>query len=416
MTLGIMGYVSCTPDRYVFHEADFIDPNEYGGIKLYVSHDQLLADGKATVEFTPMLITKDSIEITTEHIDYSLIKYRFLSGEEIAGNTFSTSDQKSIGKEISVYATVEGTSLMSDTVSFVVTDPSLLEGYNEITIPVIFHLIQCEDDIMTYGGEMPKERIYLLFDKMNNAFSGTASTNPTGIDTKIRFELALYDPEGELLAEPGINRIYTADLVKDEQSDDYASLIKENGAMWDYTKYLNIWLLGSTESSTKFVNLASACKPRYVYSTSDLETAIPGLSFSELAENWEPVPKEIGILYKLSSCFVKDRGFGIGKVNELNNALGYYFGLLATWLEYDPNIPEDYCSDTQGYYGRWWDGFNSGMYKTMGDVYFLSENIMDDANGMHRSVTQEQALRVHWVLQHCPERSAWKSDFAFTGK
>ena len=416
MTLGIMGYVSCTPDRYVFHEADFIDPNEYGGIKLYVSHDQLLADGKATVEFTPMLITKDSIEITTEHIDYSLIKYRFLSGEEIAGNTFSTSDQKSIGKEISVYATVEGTSLMSDTVSFVVTDPSLLEGYNEITIPVIFHLIQCEDDIMAYGGEMPKERIYMLFDKMNNAFSGTASTNPTGIDTKIRFELALYGPDGELLAEPGINRIQTANLVKDEQSDDYASLIKKNGAMWDYTKYLNIWLLGSTESNTKFANLISACIPRYVYSASDLETAIPGLSFSELAENWEPVPKEIGILYKLSSCFTKDRGFGKTRVNELNNALGYYLGLLPTWGESKSAIPDDNCSDTFKYYGNSGQQFNTSSYKEAGDYFFLSENVMDDPTGVHRSVTQEQAIRMHWVLQHCPERSAWKSDFAFTGK
>ena len=52
----------------------------------------------------------------------------------------------------------------------------------------------------------------------------------------------------------------------------------------------------------------------------------------------------------------------------------------------------------------------------MGDYFFLSENIMDDPSGVHRSVSLQQALRMHWVLQHCPERAMWKSDYAFTGK
>lgn len=45
--------------------------------------------------------------------------------------------------------------LSSNTVTFTVTDPSVLNSYTEITIPVVFHLIQSNNDITEYGERFP---------------------------------------------------------------------------------------------------------------------------------------------------------------------------------------------------------------------------------------------------------------------
>lgn len=93
-----------------------------------------------------------------------------------------------------MHAKIKGADLSSNTVTFTISDPSVSDTYTEITIPVIFHLIQSNQDIAGYGGEIPMERIHLLIDKINNTFSGNVSTNAMGVDTKIRFKAAVYDP------------------------------------------------------------------------------------------------------------------------------------------------------------------------------------------------------------------------------
>ena len=212
--LVLSGYYSCMPDRYEYQEMPMANMEDVGQMKLCLSHFQLLADGKAEIEFTPMLTTKDSFEVADSRIDYSQVEFRTLSGE-VLPQAYSTANQALIGKEISVYAVIKETGLLSDTVSFTVTDPSPIDACAEVTIPVIFHLIQSEADITSYGGEIPMERMHLLLEKINNTFSGAVSNNATGVDTKIRFEPALYDPYGTKLNEPGINRISIDDsLVK----------------------------------------------------------------------------------------------------------------------------------------------------------------------------------------------------------
>ena len=118
-----------------------MDMNDIGQIKLRLNHFQLLADGKAEIEFAPLLMTKDSFEVADSRIDHSLIEYHTLEGESLP-NVYSTSETSLIGKKISVYATVKNTALMSDTVSFEIIDPSPMNDCEEVTIPVVFHLIQ----------------------------------------------------------------------------------------------------------------------------------------------------------------------------------------------------------------------------------------------------------------------------------
>ncbi len=408
--------VSCTPDKYDVKEFDMVDMDRVQEIALRLSHYEVLADGKACITFSPFLTAEEGYEVLDSRVDHSQIEYLTPDGQ-ILSDTFCTADKSLIGETVRVYARIKGRDLTSNEVSFRVADPSIAETFPEITIPVVFHLLQSEFDVTAYGGEISAERIQLLLDKINNTFSGIVSNSATGVDTRIRFEPALYDPYGNKLSEPGINRVY-ADNVIDEGQDSYKTFIANQKALWPYDKYLNIWLvsdlLGTYE--TFYRTLSTTCIPRYVAANDVLADAPQGLALTELPADWNPVPNEVGILYKLQSIFKTTRTFGEESENELVNCIGYYFGLLPTWGVSDGGIPDDYCSDTHAYYGDENSGYNISVNKTVDDYYFLSENIMDDPTGVHRSITLQQAQRIHWVLNNCPERSAWKSDFAFTGK
>lgn len=406
---------SCTPSDYEVFDMGTVDMNDVEKIKLRISHYQLLADGKAQLEFNPLLTTKDSIDVLDSRVDHSQIEYHTTSGE-ILPKIFKTDDRSLIGKEIKVYAKIKGTNLLSDTLSFTVTDPSAAEQFTEIVVPVVFHIIQSNTEILEYGGELPAERIYLFLEKINNTFSGKVSTAATGVDTKIRFQVALYDPYGNKLIEPGINRIYMEE-VTDKGEDQYRTLIEEQEALWPYDKYLNIWLISDRENeySYFFRDITQYNQPRYVSSESDLAQAPQGLEFSLFPTDYTPVPAEVGILYKFQSLLKKTRECLESEENELVNALGLYLGLLPTYTNLCEN---DYCDDTQVYsfHNGAGGSYNLNVYKLEGNYYFLAENIMDDAGGGHRSVTLQQAQRARWVLEHCPERSCWKSTWALTGK
>ena len=410
--------ISCTPDKDEVLEMGLVDMDHIKDIKLRTSHYQLLANGKAQLEFNPLLTTKDGFTVQDSRIDHSQIEYYTSTGETLP-KVFSTSDKSLIGEKINVHAKITGVDLTSNTGTFTISDPSVSDTYTEITIPVIFHLIQSNQDIAGYGGEIPMERIHLLIDKINNTFSGNVSTNAMGVDTKIRFKAAVYDPYGNKLQEPGINRIYV-EKVTDAAKDQYKTFIKDQKALWPYDKYLNVWLISDRENEYDkfFYTISRTCIPRYIATETDPAKIPEGLTLSSLPENWTPVPNEVGILYKLQSIQTMVRSFGEKNENELVNGFGYYLGLLPTWGASSSAKPQDYCSDTHKYYGNDNEGYNKNQtaYKLVGDCFFLAENIMDDPVGVHRSVSQQQAQRMRWILNNSPERSAWKSDYAFTGR
>ena len=417
LLLGSLFFANCTPDRYEYHEPSSVDMGDIGSMKLYLSHSQLLANGKAEIEFTPVLTTKDNFNVADARVDHSQIEYYSLSGDKLSKN-YSTSDVALYGTTCKVYAKIIGTEIVSDTLSFEIIDPSAEKQLQERIIPIVFHLIQSDKDITSYGGKIPAERMMLLLDKINNAFAGSVSRNATGVDTKIQFKPALYGPYGNKLSEPGIDRICVNE-VADAAEDKYASFIIQQKALWNPEHYLNIWLLSDSKGEYEnfYSIISTECIPRFVTNVSP-EDYLPGLQLNELPEGKNDfLPNEVGIVYKLQSLFSMSRVYGPEKENELTNCLGYYLGLLPTWGDGDESrVPEDYCSDTPKYYGDSFNGVNIQGNKQMGKCVFLSENIMDDPTGVHRSVTLKQALRMHWVLEHCVGRSAWKSDYAFTGK
>ena len=132
-------------------------------------------------------------------------------------------------------------------------------------------------------------------------------------------------------------------------------------------------------------------------------------------------PSQAGIIYKLSELDVAERSFFVSNNNKKQgyNELGYYiglfYGLLPTCNYQNTKAGTDYCDDTIDYAATSTGG-NKDWYKTMDGCYFRAENIMDDPRGVHCSVSQDQTIRMRWIMDNCVGRMQWKSSRALSGK
>ncbi|NBP06551.1 MAG: PKD domain-containing protein [Bacteroidetes bacterium] len=126
------------------------------------------------------------------------------------------------------------------------------------TIPVVFHVIH------TNGSEnisreqiLDQMRILNLDFNFLNANKSKIRSQFTAVaaDCQIEFKLANIDPNGKCT--DGINRVYSPFGVEVDQANaKVKSLVR-----WDYTKYLNIWVVTSIGSSGSGITLGYAVFP-----------------------------------------------------------------------------------------------------------------------------------------------------------
>ena len=64
---------------------------------------------------------------------------------------FSTADQALNESVFQVFCRLKGTGLISDTVSITMKEPLQVPLYEEFTIPVVFHVVVSEEEVLTYG-------------------------------------------------------------------------------------------------------------------------------------------------------------------------------------------------------------------------------------------------------------------------
>lgn len=416
--------LACTPEADVIGEPQTIDIAQISRIELKPSNIFLIANGKATLNLTPIVYIKSKINenkgkevrLPESRIKEEWFEFKSSSGLDLK-RKFSTSDASLIGKTIDAKLILKGTNIESNIAKFTIIDDISDSGHKkEITFPIVFHVIQQNNEDEITGLMYDKELFYNILDKFNNTFSGINSINAVGVDTHIRFKPALYAPTGEKLPEAGIHRI-TVDELGDPEAD-----VVTNNLIWNPKQYLNIWLVsGLNDNGPGFaMRFLSKCKPSYKYPTS--ENAPQGIELDDYTDNSTFSIYNAGIMYKLQDIGAISRSYSIyygylPGTNELVHYLGYYFGLLPNNIFKLPMPGEDFCDDTVGYFIS--SDFylkNESAYKETPECFFLSENIMDDPTGFHNSISKAQSKRIHWILQNCPERSAWKSPFAFTGK
>lgn len=419
MVLSITCTFACKKTEFDYRNNNDVPVDSIAKIILKANHYNLLADGRAQIEIKPFLYRGAKlVKVLDDRVKDEWIKYYDINGNEHS-RFFTTDDQSLVGDTLKIYAKIKD--IVSDTVEFSIKAPIPENEYEEITFPVIFHVVQTKEDIRAFGGKFKAGLIDNYIKRMNYVFSGEVSKNPVGVDTKIRFKAALYDPKGNLLEEPGINRIEVDGSVP--STDKYKNFIMEddNNLNWPFDKYINIWLITDSDEAYKNFGyqISKYSIPGQIYSGTDMSEKPIGLSFNEVDHNtWKPEPLMSGIIYKLQLMHVYKYSARYRHYNfDLMHYLGIYFGLLPTHKHSSYSYSKDYCDDTFNYnhssrrYLR-----NRTPVKSHGNYMFLSENIMDDQVGLHRSISKDQTKRIRWIIENCPGRSAWKSKFAFEGK
>ena len=403
--LMFSGLCACTPD-----EDELVDFSDFqiAKVELGADHRQLIADGISTLTLNPMLYQpykiqtddgRDTIvygKIPVDRLAEGTVQYFFEDGTPLKEGKYRTTDLSK--SEQGFYVTANG--LKSDVFKVSIREPFAEDAYETITYPVVFHLIQDKTKV-ELGQGVGADIVNYAFNTIYNCFARTAAFSPNGADTKIRFRLAEYDPNGRKMEEKGINRysLSTSDL-----NNLNPEKIKNNPKIcWDYKRYLNIWIVENMGNSVS--------TPHYILNTADLNQ-IQGVSFEQLSleeiEKQEYSLTDIGLIYGARDFAIEDVGYP--------TQMGKFFGLLDT-----ENQKEDYCEDTFAYntYKEPWntalEGSNSRLKISTDGLIFYSVNIMD-ASSYKNTISMDQVKRIRTITDNCPHRWAWKSDWAFTGK
>lgn len=212
-------------------------------------------------------------------------------------------------------------------------------------IPVIFHVIHGAQPVGTYPN-LSIAQITTQVTVLNNDFAGTgqnvgncpAAFQPVIANSGISFCLAVKNPTGGTLADPGINRVdfNTFTLSSTFTSKDpaanaagftnFINQIVKPQTIWDPTKYLNIWV---TDQPPNGGLLGFATFPA--------GTTLPGVAGGGGATNdgcwlWAKATGSVGTL---------DPTYNLGRT--CTHEIGHWLGLRHVWG--DGNCVSDFCAD-----------------------------------------------------------------------
>lgn len=414
-TVGVctLTLYSCLPQEPDYNNINLVSIDSVKSLSFNPAHFTLVADGKAELPLNTRLFRKVNDEIIPSRIPDDWIEYYNDKGERIDKYLRANSTQPD---EIKVYVQLKGyeqitdekrrDALRSDTLTIKFREPIPDERYQQITYPVVFHIIQTSDEIKNYG-DIQTKRLMEYFDKLNQVFNGELSVAPNRGNAKISFRLAAYDPLGRPLIEPGINR-YT--LETGAIGTDAYAFIKSKNLNWSPEHYLNVWLIRGAEQPDK-----KLCRPYTVWE--NYPGNLPGLALTTIPKTTDreasSEPEQTGILADLKGVTSYN-----SDVQDLLFYFGQYFGLLTNYGGDNP--VNNYCPDALTFQVRPNNVQNIGYTKTVridGVSYmFTAENIMDDPRSHHKAVTLDQIERIRTVTEWCPDRQAYRSEFAFTGK
>lgn len=264
-----------------------------------------------------------------------------------------------------------------------------------LTIPVVFHIIHNGESVGS-GTNLSASQIQSQLDVLNEDFRRAAGTpgfnnNTVGADTEIEFCMAFWDPNEQVMPEPGINRVdrnamgwsapqYTRPTIEDT--------IKPQ-TIWDPTKYFNIWVADIAPNRPGFILLGYAQFP-----TTNVITGIP---FSGPANT-------DGVVILHSVCGRTGRAQGNSDQGRtLTHEVGHWLGLRHIWGDGGCGV-DDFCLDTPES-----DSANTGCNPTHISCgsQDMVRNYMDYTNGSCQNIfTQCQRTRMRAVLQNAVRRSS----------
>ncbi|MGK7388772.1 MAG: M43 family zinc metalloprotease [Candidatus Cyclobacteriaceae bacterium M2_1C_046] len=378
----------------------FIHPNSY----------YMVADGKKELVLNVMkneetLQRFHNLSLVEDEIEY------YHNGNLLPGNTFATLDTG----EHKFYARYHG--WQSEEIIVIARAP---KEYELISIPVIFHILY-DDEPVGEGPNVSQEDAKRILEEVNQRFSNTYYStkfpdvikNPNHVDAFIKFRLAKFDPEGNLLEEPGIMRYGGYDPSTWENTEPQAIFMDEN--MWSPYNYINISIANQNHKNAATMPVAS-----YDYQFCRLERT---------NETWEEYYERNnrggpGIVFK--GILLSLNGFYNHKT--LAHELGHYFGLLHTFSYRcnDYQFPfgiDDCLEDTQFYdetkYVTPQNSLSKIYYECNSQYLVHHDNIMDyyrrvepQLFSTYYGFTYDQRDRMHEILEYSP----WIKELKYSEK
>lgn len=264
-----------------------------------------------------------------------------------------------------------------------------------ITIPVVVHVIS-NGQALGVAPNITDAQVQSQINVLNEDFSKTgfgSNTNPVGADTKIRFALAVQDPNGN--PTNGIDRV---SLCQPSWSDIDIETILKPATIWDPSLYLNMWSLKFTDNTL----LGYAQFPD--------ASGLSGLGTSGGSSNTDGVVSNYDVFGSINyndGSFLLNNTYNQGRT--MTHEVGHWLGLLHIWG--DVACGNDYCADTPIHHDA---NYGCPSPKPLScdtsPVNEMIENYMDYTDDACMNIfTQNQTDRITTIINNSARRSSLKA-------
>lgn len=272
-----------------------------------------------------------------------------------------------------------------------ITQQAATEEYH-YKLPVIFHILY--DDPSDPQQNVDADVIAKAIEGVNSYYRSTVNS----VDMNVEFVLATHDPKGDLLKEPGIERL-PADLSDGWYYNNFFITPDNLSSVWDLNIYINVFTFPFREKDV----LGAASLPFTV----GYDRLVGLYNGDHYIDNPAALKYVQAIVLNNQHILTEQSILKIPDVHlTLTHELGHYLGLFHVF-------EEDYCIDTESYDREAYEESLSKLETrpSLEDLVkrtsytgsiFVSYNIMDYDYSYLNMFTANQRKRVRHVLENSP--------------
>lgn len=260
----------------------------------------------------------------------------------------------------------------------------------QLTLPIVFHILTSGSGVTNIAAS----RVQAQVDQLNIDYGNLAgSSNSVAADVQIQFCLALVDPNGNVLTEPGIDRVTTYGATAQSQTSMDGGI--KQATQWNPDNYINIWVANLSSGLLGYAQFPSS-------------SGLSGLNASGGSSNTDGVVILYSSLGSVASPTSGSAPYNLGRT--LTHELGHWLGLRHIWG--DATCGTDYCNDTPQ---STTSNYGCPSQTTCDGILDMVQNYMDYTDDPCMNIfTADQKTRIRTVLSICPQRMTLAASTACT--